>query len=174
MNADALKQLKDIHLPAPEAWWHLPWGVWLLLGCACLLVLLMVWAWRPLKQRYHAKKHKQARQDAIRQEIQQIEQDFEKTEDALAMISAVSILLRRVSITLFKNAHVEGLIQSQWLAFLDRQWKKECPNGGFSAGNIGPLLSTAAYRKNLDEALQKDAVILLNLSKRWLHEVADV
>jgi len=174
MNADALKQLKDIHLPAPEAWWHVPWGVWLLLGCGCLLVLLMVWAWRPLQQRYHAKKHKQARQDAIRQEIQQIEQDFEQTGDALSMVVAISILLRRVSITLFKNAQVEGLIQSQWLAFLDRQWKKECPKDGFSADNIGSLLSTAAYRKNLDEALQKDAVILLNLSKRWLHEVADV
>jgi len=174
MNADALKQLKDIHLPAPEAWWHLPWGVWLLLGCGCLLVLLMAWAWRPLQQRYHAKKHQKARQDAIRQEIQQIEQDFEQTGDALSMVVAISILLRRVSITLFKDAQVEGLIQSQWLAFLDRQWKKECPKDGFSADNIGSLLSTAAYRKNLDEALQKDAVILLNLSKRWLHEVADV
>lgn len=174
MNADALKQLKDIHLPAPEAWWHVPWGVWLLLGCGCLLVLLMAWAWRPLQQRYHAKKHKQARQDAIRQEIQQIEQDFEQTGDALSMVVAISILLRRVSITLFKDAQVEGLIQSQWLAFLDRQWKKKDPKDGFSADNIGSLLSTAAYRKNLDEALQKDAVILLNLSKRWLHEVADV
>jgi len=174
MSNDALKQLKDIHLPAPEAWWHVPWGIWLLLGGVCLLVLLMVWAWRPLQQRYHAKKHKQARQDAIRQEIQQIEQDFEQTGDALSMVVAISILLRRVSITLFKDEHVEGLIQSEWLAFLDRQWKKECPKGGFTAEHIGKLLSTAAYQQTLDEGSQQDARDLLDLSKRWLHEVADV
>ncbi|MDQ6952507.1 MAG: DUF4381 domain-containing protein [Mariprofundaceae bacterium] len=174
MSNDALKQLKDIHLPAPEAWWHVPWGIWLLLGGVCLLMLLVVWAWRPLKQRYQVKKYKQARQDVIRQEIQAIEQTFEKTGDALAMVSAVSILLRRVSITVFKDEQVEGLIQSQWLAFLDRQWKKECPKGGFTADHIGTLLSTTAYQKTLDEHSQQDAEDLLDISKRWLHEVADV
>ncbi|MDQ6974550.1 MAG: DUF4381 domain-containing protein, partial [Mariprofundaceae bacterium] len=155
MNADALKQLKDIHLPAPEAWWHVPWGIGLLLGIVCLLVLLVMWAWRPFKQRYHAKKYKQARQDAIRQEIQKIEQDFEQTGDALSMVVAISILLRRVSITLFKEEKVEGLIQSQWLAFLDRQWKTECPKGRFTADNISRLLSTSVYQKTLDEDSQQ-------------------
>ncbi|MDQ6995137.1 MAG: DUF4381 domain-containing protein [Mariprofundaceae bacterium] len=174
MNQDVLKQLKDIHLPAPEAWWHLPWGVYLLLGCGCLLVLLMIWAWRPLKKRYHLRKSKQALKCTIADEIQAIEHQFQQTGDALTMLAAISILLRRVSMTVFEDEQVEGLIQSQWLAFLDSKWNKERPKEGFSSQGIAALLSMAVYQKTLDEHAQQAAQDVLRLSKLWLHEVVDV
>ncbi|MDQ6991240.1 MAG: DUF4381 domain-containing protein [Mariprofundaceae bacterium] len=174
MNQDVLKQLKDIHLPAPEAWWHLPWGIGLLLGCLCLLAVFITWAWRPLKKRYHLRKSKQALQHAIKEELQGIEHQFQQTSDALTMLAAISILLRRVSMTVFEDEQVEGLIQSQWLAFLDSKWNKEHPKEGFSSQRIAALLSMAVYQKTLDEHAQQAGQDVLTLSKLWLHEVVDV
>jgi len=173
MNADALKQLKDIHMPAPEAWWHLPWGVWMLIGLCCLVLLLFVLLRKPVKQRYQARKSKQARKRAIEHEIKSIEANYRQSGDALRMVAAISVLLRRVSITIFDDAHVEGLIQQEWLQFLDKQWK-QTPEVSFTSEAMANLLATAAYQKSADKNIQNDAETLLKLSQRWLNEVADV
>jgi len=173
MNADALKQLKDIHMPAPEAWWHLPWGIWMLIGLCCLVLLLFLLLRKPVKQGYQARKSKQARTQAIEHEIKSIEANYRQSGDALRMVAAISVLLRRVSITIFNDAHVEGLIQHEWLQFLDAQWK-HTPEISFTSETMADLLATVAYRKLGDENIQVDAEVLLKLSQRWLNEVAHV
>lgn len=173
MNPDVLSQLKDIHMPAPEAWWHLPWGVWLLIA-VLILVVLCFFLWRkPVKKHYQARKLKRDRQQAIQHEIQSIESHYRQTNDALSMVADISVLLRRVSITLFPDKHVEGLIQEEWLQFLDSHWKTT-PSMSFTSSAIAEVLSAGAYRKTADECFQKDAETLLKLSQKWLREVADV
>jgi len=174
MNMDALKQLKDIHMPAAQAWWYLPWGVWILVGLCCLVLVFVMVFRNTVKRRYQASKFQKTRQHAIEHEINDIEKTYQQTGDALAMIGAVSVLLRRVSITLFPDANVAGLIQRDWLQFLDSQWSQQLPEVSFSSDTMANLLSTAAYRKTADQQLQADAEALLTLAHRWLHEVAHV
>jgi len=136
-------------------------------------LLLFVFLRKSVKQRYRTRKSKQARKQAIEYEIKNIEASYRQSGDALRMVAAISVLLRRVSITIFNDAHVEGLIQHEWLQFLDAQWK-HTPEISFTSEAMADLLTTAAYRKSEEENIQVDAEILLKLSQRWLNEVADV
>jgi len=167
----ALKELKDIHLPTSEAWWHLPWGMWLLLGLIIIIGIVTILLWPRLSAWHQQRGQKKSTLQAIEYELKSIENDYLNSHDERALLSALSILLRRVCITLFEKEHAEGLLQDAWINFLDSTWQGNQPSISFTSQNIAALLNTGAYRQTLDATMQHDSQALLHLCKQWLDKV---
>jgi len=165
---NALKQLKDIHLPAAEAWWHLPLGVWLLLGFIMIIFIIIILLWPRLSNWRQQRANKKSTLQAIQDELQNIENRYATNQNELALLTSLSILLRRVCITVFEKEHVEGLIQDAWLNFLDSTWQGNHPPLSFTSPTIAALLKTSAYRQALETDMQHDNQAFLHLCKQWL------
>jgi hypothetical protein len=142
--------LRDLHLPEPVSWWPPAIGWWLLpltlLGTAALA------AWLIRRAR---------RMTPVSLAIRELE-DL-RADTALGpneKLRRLSILLRRVALTLFPRQEIAGLAGDDWLRWLDETLGQP----RFSQGP-GRLLAEAPYRPtvpaaNLDE--------LLTLSRDWL------
>lgn len=150
MNPD-LSQLRDIHLPAPISWWPPAVGWWLLL--LLLIVLVAVGYWFYLRHQ-----RQQWRRDALA-ELQRLQQ---QQLSAKELVTALSMLLRRVAITCFPREEAASLTGEKWLAFLDQQMKEP----GFQ--KHGRVLITAPYSATVDA----DAKELITLCERWITGVA--
>jgi cbb3-type cytochrome oxidase subunit 3 len=172
MNPD-LSQLRDIHLPAPISWWPPAIGWWLLLLLLIVLIAMAYWFYR--------RRHKQQwRRDALT-ELQHLQQQQLSTKE---LVTALSMLLRRVAITCFPREEAASLTGEKWLAFLDqtldakRSTKLPLPFGGEGGGEgvnkeisfqkYGRVLITAPYSATVDA----DAKELCALCERWITGVA--
>jgi len=167
----SLASLKDIHLPTPESWWYLAWGWWLLLG---LLMLLAVGLWLalPLLKAWHKKRQmRRALKQDIQRELLAMRSAYEKEHDGLVLLTAISTFLRRVSISVFAREQSAGLIQHEWLAFLDQQWGDKPAQGRFSDEINANLLQYGAYQQEIDENMQLNIEKLLDLSEKWASKV---
>ncbi len=131
MSAATALQLRDVHLPAAPGWWPLPPGWWLVIG-GCLLVALLVWAWR-------------ARRRRLRQRWQaHFTRALAQADTPAQEVAAMAELLRRAA-----RMHQPGaeLLQgSDWLQFLDTP-----DSTAFSEGE-GRLLLDGGYRREVDAA----------------------
>lgn len=76
----------------------------------------------------------------------------------------LSILLRRLSISLFPRAEAAGLTGEAWLTFLDRPLQRPA----FSVGE-GRVLAEAPYRP---EVQAEEVEPLLALTREWIDAVA--
>lgn len=148
-GADPLAQLHDIHLPPPVGWWPPAIGWWLLLGLI-LLATIAIWWWL-----------RHWRSQAFRREALRELQQLRQTSDALARITALSILLRRTALAIAPREVVAGLTGLAWLHFLDNSGN----TNRFSTGP-GKLLLDAPYRPAMEEETNTDA--LLNLAEDWI------
>jgi len=170
LDAAALQQLRDMHMPEPEAWWHLPWGVWLLVLLFVLLLLAGLALWRPMLRRYRKKQHRKQLKQAIEQEMLAIEALAVDAAHGVDIMGKLSVLLRRVAMTLFDAEHVEGLIGQDWIDFLQAQWV-ETPQPSFATPEVRALMLYAAYRQTLDEAEVNTVQTCVHVSRQWLDEV---
>jgi len=166
-----LEQLKDIHMPAPEAWYHLPLGWWLVLGALLILAMMATIAWPHLKRRHQRTNQQRALRQSMTQALEKVERDYAAHHDAQVLLSSLSILLRRITITLFESQHTAGLIQTEWLQFLDSQWHGVKPSPAFSDEPFADLLTHAAYRPNVDENMNSRVEALLQLTREWVHHM---
>ena len=141
--------LRDIHLPAPIDWWPVAPGWWIL-GGLLLLSLIVSWSLRRFRQRRRMQ----------RLALRQLEELAKLPETELP--TALSRFLRQAAISHFPQQDCAGLNGQAWLEFLDRPFVDR----PFTAG-IGSCLSDAPYR----QAMQIDAVALLNLCRRWLKKL---
>lgn len=108
--------LRDIHLPAEIGWWPLAWGWWLVLvlGLFAGLALIIWWLKRPTSQR----RMQRSAQASALQELERIEQQYR--HDPLGLVRELSVLLRRMAISLYGRRSVAGLTGMSWLQFLDQ------------------------------------------------------
>lgn len=146
-----LLDLKDIHEPDAIGWWPPAIGWWVLAVVLPLLIIFLVWFYKRLTR-------KTALKTAGKMLIQ-IKQDA--TLDSSRKLSELSVLVRRVAISVSPRAKAAGLTGRQWLAFLDRS-VKGLP---FSEG-IGQLLVDAPYRKT--PPTEQEISQLIDLCEDWL------
>lgn len=152
--------LRDIHLPGAIGWWPPAPGWWLLLAVFVLLVVAVLF-WL----RYRRRRRLAATTQALA-ELKAIESDFHAGNcDAKAAVQRLSVLMRRLSISLFPRSEAAGLTGERWLRFLDRG----LPQPAFSTGP-GRVLHEGPYRPSVEEA---EVEPLLGLCRDWI-ELAEL
>jgi len=146
-----LLDLKDIHEPEAIGWWPPAIGWWLVAIAVPLLIILLVWLYKRLTRKTALK--------TANKILAQIKRD--KSLNNLQKLSDLSVLVRRVAISVSPRAKAAGLTGRQWLEFLDAS-VKGLP---FSEG-IGQLLADAPYRKTPPTELEVSQ--LIDLCEDWL------
>lgn len=150
--------LRDIHLPGEVPFWPPAPGWWIL---AALIVAAAIIGWL-LYRRNRMLKLSATR--LAREELQNIMARYETEKDPVSLLKQLSILLRRLSISLFPRTEVASLTGQAWLEFLDRKTGLN----SFSTGT-GQLLSEAPYRRKVTA---DDAVLVLKHCQDWIELVA--
>ena len=115
-KADALAQLKDIHLPESIGWWPLApgwYGVMVL-----ILFLIMALAYIAYKRHANALAKNQALEL-----LNRYKEQYEKDHNAQLASARVSELLRRVALVYYPRAEVASLHGDAWVAFLNQTSK---------------------------------------------------
>ncbi len=144
--------LKDIHLPATIGWWPPAVGWWILAALILGLLALSIWTYKRLtrkttlktaKKLLHTLKHDQA-------------------QDNFQKLGEVSILMRRVAMSLYPRAETASLTGHEWLIFLDRSVK----GAPFSEG-IGRYLADAHFKQYPPTDL--DITGIFQLCESWLN-----
>ncbi len=161
-SSTALEQLRDIHLPAPVAWWPPAPGWWI---TAALLVLLIA----ILAIRGYRRHQQQAFRRAALQECQQLRKRLAQGEAPQRIAQDLAQLLRRVARVIAPGQPAIGQCGDEWLKFLDATG---C-TGEFTRG-AGRALAEWPYQPPaaLDIAhAQAKASDLLRLAETWLRRV---
>lgn len=148
-SADLLNNLRDIHAPPQVSWWPPAPGWWLLL-VVIIAALLLWWKLR------HARPW---RRSALR-ELRELEREFRTTGDVVSCVAQVSVLLRRVALSI--SAPVAALTGDAWLKYLDELGRTK----EFSSG-IGRVLISAPYAA----AEPVDVPRLIELVRHWLKKI---
>jgi hypothetical protein len=146
-----LLDLKDIHEPEAIGWWPPAIGWWLLAIAIPLLVVLLVWLYKRLTRKTAIK--------TAGKILAQIKQDTDR--DNHQKLSDLSVLIRRVAISVSPREKTAGLTGRQWLAFLDRS----VTGMPFSEG-VGRLLVDGPYRNTQPTELEISQ--LITLCEDWL------
>jgi hypothetical protein len=146
-----LLDLKDIHEPEAIGWWPPAIGWWLLAIAIPLLVVLLVWLYKRLTRKTAIK--------TAGKILAQIKQDTD--QDNHQKLSDLSVLIRRVAISVSPREKTAGLTGRQWLAFLDRS----VTGMPFSEG-VGRLLVDGPYRNTQPTELEISQ--LITLCEDWL------
>ncbi len=149
--------LKDIHEPEAIGWWPPAIGWWLLAVFIPLLIIFLVWLYKRLTRKTALK--------TANKILAQIRQD--STRDNRQKLCDLSILVRRVAISVSPRAKAAGLTGRQWLEYLDRSLK----GMPFSQG-VGQLLADAPYRKT--PPTEAEVSQLLKLCEDWLKAQAKI
>ncbi len=152
---DPLAALKDIHLPQAVGWWPPAIGWWLLLSLALVFVLLLLVFLRRQRQRL-------APYRAAIKECDRIAAEYDRLQDTTKLSQQLSILLRRVAISIMPREDVAGLTGERWLEFLDNLSGKT-----ILCTSTGRKLLQAPYRA--DMTVDGDA--LLVVCRRWISAV---
>lgn len=146
-----LSDLKDIHEPQAIGWWPPAIGWWILAIAIPLLIFLLVWIYKRFTRKTAIK--------TATKILAELKQDTKR--DNLALVCELSVLVRRVAISVSARSQVAGLTGRQWLEFLDSS-VKDAP---FSKG-IGQLLADAPYRKS--PVTEQELSQLFGLCEGWL------
>ena len=153
---DPLAELKDIHLPEIIGWWPPAIGWWLLLVLSLVLLLLVLLAIRKRRERL-------APYRAAMKEFDRITVDYRTHNDSIKLSQQLSILLRRIAISLMPRSEVAGLTGEMWLAYLDKLSGKT-----ILCSDTGRQLLQAPYRTGV--AVDGDA--LLATCRQWISAVS--
>lgn len=145
--------LKDIHLPADVSWWPPAAGWWLV---AILLPPILV----GLAYLYKRLRWQTALKTAGKV-LKAIRQDHAR--DSLQRLAELSVLLRRVAISVSPRSEAASLTGDGWLAYLDASMQNE--DAPFSRG-VGRCLADAHYRRVAPADTDLEA--LFQLCERWL------
>lgn len=144
--------LRDIHLPDPVGWFPPAPGWWILLLLSVAIIAYGIW--RIVKHRQRLSIYRSAIH-----ELEQIKNNYQRDCDAKALSQALSILLRRVAITVTSRGVSAGLTGEPWLDHLDTLSREPCFNT-----DTGRLLIEAPYKPSAD--INGDA--LLQLCETWV------
>jgi Domain of unknown function (DUF4381) len=143
--------LKDIHLPEAIGWWPPAIGWWLLPALIPLFMVFLYWFYKRLRRKNAIK--------TARKYLASIKEN--PALDNGKKLRELSMLIRRVAISITPRTEVASLTGRQWLAFLD----KSVTGAPFSAG-CGQLLTDGPYRNNPPNELEISQ--LISLCEDWL------
>ena len=147
--------LRDIQLPDPISWWPPAPGWWVLMAVVIISIVSIL---------FLLKRHKQYRSSVsflANLEFQKIKDQFLENNNKQFLIAELSVLLRRVSMSISDRKHTAALTNESWLRFLDQYTE----NHEFSKG-VGRSLINAPYQMTP----QFDADELLELVSSWLEK----
>jgi len=147
--------LRDIHLPEAISWWPPAPGWWISAILAIAVITLAVRLFRR-RARYLAP-YKSAQH-----ELQQIKSHYENGQDAQLLSQELSVLLRRISMTIAPREESAGLTGDHWLSFLDSLVNQS-------------LFNTEAGRQLISAPYQPTHTIngsaLIDLTEQWLTQI---
>jgi hypothetical protein len=143
--------LKDIHLPEAIGWWPPAIGWWLLVVLIALLIVFLYWFYKRLTRKSAIR--------AAKKNLAAIKQN--PALDNRKKLHELSMLIRRVAISVNPRTEVASLTGRQWLAFLD----KSLTGAPFSEG-CGQLLADAPYRNT--QPTEQEISQLISLCEDWL------
>jgi hypothetical protein len=151
-SGDVLSTLHDIHAaPLPSLWPPAP-GWWIVAVLSLLLIVFMArWGTAVYRRR-------QRRRQAL-QRLLKLYQACQSDRDAHTFAAELSILLRRVALTLYPRHQVAGLSDDEWLRFLDDTGGQ----GRFQQGS-GQQLISAPYMSSPN--VDSDALYIL--ARHWI------
>ncbi|MGR9107594.1 MAG: DUF4381 domain-containing protein [Gammaproteobacteria bacterium] len=141
--------LRDWHDPAAVGLWPPAAGWWVVLVSGVVLIVGAAWWWRRLR-RPTVKKLARAEFERIRRDP-----DLSATD----RVRQLSILLRRVCLSLYPRSESARLTGTAWLRFLE----KDLDEPAFSEG-AGKVLLDAPYRREADI----DCDLLVALCEKWI------
>lgn len=144
--------LRDIHLSEVASWWPPAIGWWLLAIIIALFIFLGYWL-------YRRPRHAKLALKSAKIKLAELKQD--SGLDGGQKLARLSILLRRVAISLSPDRTVAGLTGQAWLAYLDRPM-----NGSPFSNGMGRLLIESPYQRTPPTAEETDQ--LFALCESWL------
>jgi len=147
--------LRDIHLPAAIGAWPPALGWWLLALLLLGLGGLSVWYWRKWRQ----KRAEDVPLIAL-QAVDKLQRLHRNNSQAL--LCELSVLLRRIAISLHGREPVAGLTGAAWLGFLDKKAGKIL----FSK-SLGILLTEHPYRADV-QAGSAELAALVEAVRTWI------
>ena len=150
--------LRDIHLPDAISWWPPAPGWWILLG----ILLVSATTVYLLRAIYLSRRLKRS----ALSELESIRQQYEQTRNQKQLVEALSILMRRASISFHPRSEAASLTGEHWLDYLDSTSKQP----GFN-NDAGQLLISAPYLpadhvESNESASHAEA--LVSLCENWL------
>lgn len=152
--------LRDIHMPDGISWWPPAPGWWVLVGLIVITIILVM-------QLY--KKRQARRYSAVnlaKQELLVLREAYLNHNDGKQLVIELSVLLRRLSISIFKREDTAGLTGEAWLGHLNKPME-----GSPFSSDVGRLLCEAPYRKTVEV---NEIESLFKLCEDWVSEVAIV
>lgn len=155
--------LRDIHLPDPVSWWPPAIGWWLLLLLLVVMGLIAFWYLRRC-QRYTLQRH------ALR-ELNKLQAAYNNNFDARRFVKQLSVLIRRISISVYPPQQVAGLTGSTWLNFLDSGLEAKANKSGYAfSTTIGKVLISFPYTKEISSK-DVDVEALCTLTAEWIRSL---
>ena len=136
---DALKQLHDLHLPAPPGLWPPAPGWWLL---AALVIGLVIWAGR---RWYRWRRSRRPFRIAVAALDNLLRQTHENNLPAREFVDGVNALLKRALIHGAHHAEAAPLTDAAWLKYLDGLAASDV----FSRG-AGKALGNSRFAQDFD------------------------
>ena len=147
--------LRDIHLPEAITWWP-PAPGWWISAVLVVVIIVLIARWIQLRVK------RLAPFKSAQLELQQIKSGYENGQDAQLLSQQLSILLRRVSMTIAPREEAAGLTGDSWLNFLDTLVDQTMFNT-----ETGRQLITAPYQP----AHTINGQALVDLTEQWLMHV---
>ncbi|MFT7365497.1 MAG: hypothetical protein ACI9OW_000377 [Marinobacter psychrophilus] len=115
-TANALQQLRDIHLPLSAGWWPPAPGWWLLAAAGSLCLVLAVRGWQRWQQRNRRWQTVQWELTALRAQTQT--QTQTQLQNSPIWFSRLNALLKRVARDIYPLQPIVALSGDDWVAFL--------------------------------------------------------
>ena len=116
--ADALQQLRDIHLPESSGWWPPAPGWWLLAAVGLIFLVLAVRGWQGWQRRNRRWHFVQRELTALRAQLQT--QSQTQSQISPAWFSQLNALLKRAARDSYPQQPVVALSGNDWVAFLQQ------------------------------------------------------
>lgn len=115
-KADALAQLKDIHLPESIGWWPLAPGWYVVMLLALFLMITVGY--------FAYKRHTNAlAKNQALELLNTYKEQYEKDRNAQLASARISELLRRVALVYYPRSEVASLHGDAWVEFLNQTGK---------------------------------------------------
>ncbi len=152
-KADALAQLKDIHLPEHIGWWPLAPGWYLVI----LLILFLIITLSYLAYKRHA--NALAKNQAL-QLLSSYKEQYEKDRNAQLASARISELLRRVALVYYPRSEVASLHGDTWVEFLNQTSK------GIDFKPVKSMLLDSPFKTSETVNLKP----LITRAQRWIKQ----
>lgn len=146
--------LNDIHMPAPVSWWPPAIGWWLAPVVLIVLYLLLRVA---LEAAQRLSRRRRLRRQALG-ELASIERDFDASGNAALTLERLSVLLRRVAVTVSGERRLPGQTGEAWV-----QWLRRTGPRDIDPDLLGALAS-APYRPAPGVEVRR----ILDAARRWV------